>query len=45
MVNGILITLGVELGLFITYLVIRAIKETKEEEQGRTYFIDEDLYI
>ena len=45
MISGVLITLAIELGLFITYLVVRAIKETKEEERDRIYWFDEDLYI
>jgi hypothetical protein len=42
---GIVLTICIELCLFVTYIVIRARKEIKEEEQGKTYFIDEDLYI
>lgn len=41
---GVVLTIGVELCLFVTYLFVRAKKEIKEEEQ-RIYFIDEDLYI
>jgi hypothetical protein len=41
---GVVLTIGVELCLFIPYLFIRAWKENKEEEQ-RIYFIDEDIYI
>jgi hypothetical protein len=45
MISGIVLTLGVELCLFVTYIVIRAIKENKEEERDRIYWFDEDLYI
>jgi len=44
MLSGIVLTIGVELCVFVAYLVVRAIKETKEEQQ-RIYWFDEDLYI
>jgi hypothetical protein len=43
MISGVLITIGVELCLFITYLILRAKKELKEEETTLMY--DEHLGI
>jgi hypothetical protein len=45
MIDGILLTVGIELCLFVTYLYFRAKKELKEEQEGKIYFIDEDLFI
>jgi hypothetical protein len=44
MIDGILLTVGIELCLFVTYLYFRAKKEIREEE-NKIYWFDEDLYI
>jgi hypothetical protein len=44
MISGIVFTIGIELCVLVAYLVVRGIKETKEEKQ-RIYWFDEDLYI
>ncbi len=43
MIGGVLITIGVELCLFVAYIILRAKKELKEEETPLMY--DEHLGI
>jgi hypothetical protein len=45
MIDGILLTVGIELCLLVTYIYFRAKKEIREEQEGKIYSIDEDLFI